>query len=395
MKTLFPKPHPLSPDTKAIETDGKMYFLNRKGNTVAEGVKTTNSIYYWWFEHLRRNIEYRNACKGEGVSEGARMVFEDFGNIFEFCSFEFESLETQFSTDREFWKWWSHKGEWNRGKGAFLFSYQPAEIEPQFVEYNDLREFKEDVDKGDVKLIAISTCHSKSELRKKLTKLLSEQFEQTPPPVAEGKHSPKYNVTGDVNIKILKRDLLLWDAREKKLKGDALMDIYVENSNITEEESKLLKQSFKGINNYLYGWELKDDVELEKEFGWIKSKESYYDEESDTEIGEDTDEYIPQKVKRQIDELANYAIKNVFTYRGFNLNEETAPSDTKADFLRDACDMWAYVKLGMAKRTELFTKCKRARNKAYIAINRSLKRADKNIKAAGIGKFNLTLDKGI
>lgn len=369
MKRVFPKPHPLSPNTKAIETDGKMYFVNRKGNTLAEGVKTRKSVYYWWFEYLRRNTKYRKACKGKKVNKEVTKVFNDFGNIFDFCSFDFTKPETQFSSALEFWKWWSNTAEFRNAKGAFLFSYEPAEIEPTFLEYNDVRLYKDEINNDDVKLIAISSCHSKSELRKKITKLLSKEFEQTQPLKREGKHAPNYNITGEVNIDVLKRDLLLWDARNRGVKGEELMDIYIQNSNLSDNEVKALSFSFKGIKNYLFGWELKDAATLEKEHGWIT-------------VDDDNDGYIPPELEKQISEQVAYASQNVFTENGMlhiGKNE-----------LEDARYMWVYVKLGLAQRTKRFNDCKRLRNRAYISINRSISRAEANINATGRGIFNLT-----
>ncbi len=378
MKRIFPKPHPLSPNTRAIETDGKMYFLSRKGNTLAAGVKTTKSVYYWWFEYLRRNKLYREACDSGKIHKKVSQVFADFGNIFEFCPFDFTQPETQFSTDKQFWEWWQHTGENRNAKGAYLFSFEPAEMEPTFVGLGDLRDYKDDVASGDVKLIAISACHSKSELRQKITKLLSKEFEQTEPPKREGKHTPNYDIAGEVNIDVLKRDLLLWDARNNGVKGKELMNIYIENSNFKEGKLNALRASFKGIRNYLYGWELKDNQTLEKEFGWIRCDDETGNDDTDDYIvvgNTKMEEYIPPELELKISEYADYARQNSF---------KRYSSGDEAPYI------WAYVKLGLAQRTEAFKESKKMKNSAYISINRSISRAEANINATGVGKFNLT-----
>ena len=59
----FPKPQPLSPKTKTW-LEGDVRYRTLKGKKVAvSGVATTDSIYYLWFDYLKRSEKYKKACK--------------------------------------------------------------------------------------------------------------------------------------------------------------------------------------------------------------------------------------------------------------------------------------------------------------------------------------------
>lgn len=61
-----------------------------------------SSVYYWWFEYLRRNADYKRTCRDGGKGKCAKL-YDDFGDVF----------EVDFKT------WWSS------GKGVHLFAEPP------------------------------------------------------------------------------------------------------------------------------------------------------------------------------------------------------------------------------------------------------------------------------
>jgi len=63
----------------------------------------TRSVYYWWWEYLRRNVAYQETCNNFGLGKCAN-IYNDFGDIF---SIDFKD-------------WWT-KGD----RGAKLFANQP------------------------------------------------------------------------------------------------------------------------------------------------------------------------------------------------------------------------------------------------------------------------------
>ncbi len=65
----FPKPQPLSPKTKTW-LEGDVRYRTLKGKkVVVSGVATTDSIYYLWFEYLKRSEKYKTACANNSNRE--------------------------------------------------------------------------------------------------------------------------------------------------------------------------------------------------------------------------------------------------------------------------------------------------------------------------------------
>ena len=97
----FSKPQPLSPKSKTWEEGNTRYQKNknaRDGKTSVKGVPTTDSIYYLWFEYLKRSEKYKTACANNG--KGMKKLYKDFGNVF-----EYEGVEG-------FWSWWNERGQY-------------------------------------------------------------------------------------------------------------------------------------------------------------------------------------------------------------------------------------------------------------------------------------------
>ena len=96
----FPKPQPLSPKSKTWVEGNTRYRKNKNakgGKTSVKGVPTTDSIYYLWFEYLKRSEKYKTACANNG--KGMSKLYKDFGNVF-----EYEGVEG-------FWRWWRERGQ--------------------------------------------------------------------------------------------------------------------------------------------------------------------------------------------------------------------------------------------------------------------------------------------
>jgi hypothetical protein len=62
------------------------------------------SVYYWWYEYLKRNEDYRKTCAQNGKGKCAKL-FEDFGDV----------------SKLEFKQWWTEND-----RGAVLFAEQPT-----------------------------------------------------------------------------------------------------------------------------------------------------------------------------------------------------------------------------------------------------------------------------
>jgi hypothetical protein len=71
--------------------------------------KTSNhwrvSVYYWWYEYLRRNIDYKKTCNLQGKGGKCTKLYEQFGNVHE----------------GDFKSWWT-----SDDRGAILFADPPT-----------------------------------------------------------------------------------------------------------------------------------------------------------------------------------------------------------------------------------------------------------------------------
>ena len=71
-----------------------------------------NSVYYFWWEFLRRHDGYKRCCERGG--QGAySQLYADFGNVHVF--------ETA-----NFWKWWSERVSATQTRGEMLFAEPTA-----------------------------------------------------------------------------------------------------------------------------------------------------------------------------------------------------------------------------------------------------------------------------
>ena len=186
----FPKPQPLSPKTLTWVENGVRYEKDsrvRGGKRRVKGVWTTDSIYYLWFEYLKRNAEYKKVC--EGKSKKMKRIYKDFGNIFEYKGVE------------GFWDWWKERGQ-------YLFG---VEATHEIVEFDNAKEV---VGYDDYKLIAIPKNITATTIKKRLNKIVDEMKGELKP-----KAPPKnsYPITQNkVDVKGLKKALLAYDLYMQK-----------------------------------------------------------------------------------------------------------------------------------------------------------------------------------
>ena len=167
----FPKPHPLSPNTRTWVEDGVRYRKNknaRGGKSVVSGTHITSSIYYWWYEYLRLSALYQKKCgKRVELSEAdaerysawdkeyGRRLYEDFGDIF--------AYDTVCHTPvQRFWEWWR-----DGNRGGQLFGVAAAGA--NWVTSEDIDSLMAD---KTVKLFAVETTLRKTEIRRRFNALL-------------------------------------------------------------------------------------------------------------------------------------------------------------------------------------------------------------------------------
>lgn len=129
---FFPKPQPLSPNTRTWVENGtryRKYSTARNGRKKVIGLPTDKSIYFYWYEYLKLSKKYKKLC-GYDVSvdkveyadwkkKYGNKLYKDFGNIF-----EYEGLNG-------FWRWWNTKvDDDGTRRGEYLFGIQvPTSIQ--------------------------------------------------------------------------------------------------------------------------------------------------------------------------------------------------------------------------------------------------------------------------
>jgi hypothetical protein len=185
----FPKPQPLSPQTQTWVEKGVRYQKDsrvRGGKRKVKGTWTTDSIYYLWFEYLKRSKDYKTACANN--CKGMKKLYKDFGNVF-----EYEGVEG-------FWTWWNERGQ-------YLFGITSKQ---EIVEFDNADEI---VGYDDYKLIAIPTNLTKTTIKKRLNKLIAELEVN---PAAE--QTAKYSIAQTkVDVASLKSCLMAYDLKQQGL----------------------------------------------------------------------------------------------------------------------------------------------------------------------------------
>ena len=188
----FPKPQPLSPNTRTLVEEGVRYRKVKGRKLRVSGVATTDSIYFLWFEYLKRSKKYQFACANEG--KGMAQIYKDFGDVF-----TYEGVDG-------FWNWWTERGQ-------DLFGIKPINQLHSFASVDDVKSISRQVEDGTYKLVAIPTNLTKTTIKKRLNKLLTE-LEVNP----TAQQTAKYSVAQKkVDVESLRSCLMAYDLKERGL----------------------------------------------------------------------------------------------------------------------------------------------------------------------------------
>jgi len=203
----FSKPQPLSPKSKTWVEGNTRYRKNKTakgGKTSVKGVPTTDSIYYLWFEYLKRSEKYKTACANNG--KGMSKLYKDFGNVF-----EYEGVEG-------FWSWWNERGQ-------YLFGIEGKQ---EIVEFDNADEV---VGYEDYKLIAIPKNITATTIKKRLNKLVDDMELN---PTAE--QTAKYSIAQTkVDVESLETCLMAYDLKQQ---GKGILEIGLQVKWIGSAEAK-------------------------------------------------------------------------------------------------------------------------------------------------------------
>ena len=169
--------------------------LFRKAKT-ASGINWQKSVYYLWWEFLRRHEGYRETCKNKGKGKYAKL-YADFGDVH----------ASDFKT------WWNKEG-----RGARLFAEPAVPITVERLTKGDLEFLKTDWDDQAVLLIAVPLSFGKRFIQTLFSKLLKQEH-----PRRRGQRTMKqsralYPIISQFNMHSLQFALDVYDLKKSNPK---------------------------------------------------------------------------------------------------------------------------------------------------------------------------------
>ena len=171
-----------------------------------------DSIYYYWFEFLRRSEKYQKACAKNG--KGMQRIYNDFGDVFA----------------KGFKDWWYEPaaevvdgkviGELNQNRGAVLFSEPAPLADISLVTGYELDEFKDGWDEDEMLMIAVPLHFKKAYIQKQVNKIINDNG----PKRGRGQRTfrtskAKYPIANRFQISPIKSALLYYDTRKQHPKS--------------------------------------------------------------------------------------------------------------------------------------------------------------------------------
>ena len=168
MKVFFKHKVP----TFAYRHKGK--WIEKKGDRGKE-----ESVYYWYWQYLRRNADYLRCCANNGKGK-LSALYKDFGDV----------------RDDDFKQWW-------RAKGVELFAEEKKAL---------IEEVKQVADDGRW-YIAVSLDEDKRQLKKKFNAELKKihTAKRGRRKVTDENSTAKYKVNSHFTLESLKNGLLCYD----------------------------------------------------------------------------------------------------------------------------------------------------------------------------------------
>jgi hypothetical protein len=151
--------------------------------------KWKSSVYYWWWEYLRRNPLYLQTCASEGQGP-CIAIYADFGDV----------------RGDDFKLWWSEGG-----RGVRLFAEPRAEDMVRVLKPGD-----EVLPESEALTISLPLDFPKRLLESRFRALLAEVHAGAQGKQYAKRSSARYKVVGQPNIPALALMLEVWDLRQSR-----------------------------------------------------------------------------------------------------------------------------------------------------------------------------------
>jgi len=155
---------------------------NLKSKSAWEG-----TVYYWWWEYLRRNIDYLKCCESGGKGKLANL-YKDFGDV----------------RGDSFKNWWTRDG-----RGVNLFAEPQAEYSIRVMEKGQSA-----IDPTEAFTISIPLYLPKKLILRRFKELLDERHKGKRGHQLAKRSKARYQVKGQPNIPAIKQALEVYDFKK-------------------------------------------------------------------------------------------------------------------------------------------------------------------------------------
>jgi hypothetical protein len=236
------------PEKHANRIRAARTFLYKPPISYRAGIEPKQSVYYWWFEFLRRNDQYKRCCESGGKGRLATL-YKDFGNVHA----------------GSFRRWWD-----TDQRGERLFAEPPAPIRLQ--ELRDADEWDEEWTRTGVMVVVVPLTEPKRRIKRWFGRVLDMRHTGRPGyPTKEP--AALYQVHQKFSVLALEQMLMVWDYKQdhpdltmaeigRNLKlvptampkvGDSLPLLVKKRNRLTATVSRYLKKAEAMIHNTAQG----------------------------------------------------------------------------------------------------------------------------------------------
>lgn len=166
------------------------------GKETKGGVKWSESVYYMWWEFLKRHKGYKLTCENKGKGRYAKL-YADFGDIHLV----------------DFKKWWTESN-----RGAELFAEPQIPISVTAITLEEIYELPENYDTSSLLLIAVPLHLPKRFIETRIKSILKAKHTRKPGQRLHSESTAKYPISCQFSIHSLKTILSVYDLKQREPK---------------------------------------------------------------------------------------------------------------------------------------------------------------------------------
>ena len=170
----------------------KRKFLHVAPVAYRPSVNPEQSVYYWWYEYLKRNERYMRCCESGGKGRLAHL-YRDFGDVFAVT----------------FSHWWQAG---NRGERLFAEPLAPLKLR----ELRTVEEWKEEWTRESVMVVAVPLTEPKRRLKRWFDELLMRRHAGRPGVPTKLNSESLYPEHTTFSVLALDQMLMVYDLKLKE-----------------------------------------------------------------------------------------------------------------------------------------------------------------------------------